>query len=314
MPPGPVRDWLLAGDPSIRWQTLRDLSHATPAAIRRERARVAREGWGAGLLAVQDPDGQWGGGLYTPKWVSTTYTLVLLRSLGLAPAHPQTVRGATLLLDRGFWRDGGINFFTRSHPYSETCVSGMVLGVLCWAGVDDSRVDSLAAHLIAQQMKDGGWNCRATPGYGGNATHGSFHTTITALEALLEYARFRPGRARESRAAQARGREFLLAHRLFRSHRTGRIVKSEMLRFVFPPRWHYDVLRGLDYFQDAAAPHDPRLADAIAVVEQRPRDDGRWIAYQGYPGKTFFDLEPAGQPSRCNTLRALRVLKWWQSQ
>jgi hypothetical protein len=175
-------------------------------------------------------------------------------------------------------------------------------------------VDSLAAHLIARQMRDGGWNCRATPGYGGNATHGSFHTTIIALEALLEYERFRPCRARESRQAQSRGREFLLVHSLFRSHRTGRIVKPEMLRFVFPPRWHYDVLRGLDHFQDAAAPRDPRLAAAIAVVEERRQDDGRWRANRGYPGKTFFDLEPAGQPSRWNTLRALRVLKWWRRQ
>jgi hypothetical protein len=314
MPPDAVLDWLLAGDPSIRWQTLRGLLRATPAAVRRERARVARDGWGARLLSLQDPDGRWGAGIYNPKWISTTYTLVLLRSLGLAPGHPQTVRAATLLLDTGFWRDGGINFFPRAYQLSETCVSGMVLAVLCWAGVDDPRVDSLAVHVIAQQMADGGWNCRATPGYGGNATHGSFHTTITALEALLEYARFRPGRAADSLAAQSRGREFLLLHRLFRSHRTGKTVKPEMLRFVFPPRWHYDVLRGLDYFQDAAAPRDPRLADAIAVVEKRRQDDGRWQASKGYSGKTFFDLEPAGQPSRWNTLRALRVLQWWRCQ
>jgi hypothetical protein len=313
MSPDPVRDWLLAGDPAIRWQTLRDLGHATPAAVRRERARVAREGWGARLLALQDPEGLWGGGLYNPKWISTTYTLLLLRSLGLAAGHPQAVRGATLLLERGFWRDGGINFFPRSYQHSETCISGMALAVLCWAGVDDPRVDSLAAHLIARQMKDGGWNCRAMPGYAG-ATHGSFHTTITALEALLEYDRFRPGRALDSREAQSRGREFLLVHRLFRSHRTGRIVKPEMLRFVFPPRWHYDVLRGLDHFQDAAAPRDPRLGEATAVVERRRRDDGRWNANTGYRGKTFFDLEPAGQPSRWNTLRALRVLNWWSRQ
>ncbi len=311
MPPDQIHDWLLSGDPAIRWQTLRDLGHATPAAIRRERARVVREGWGARLLAFQDADGQWAGGLYNPNWISTTYTLVLLCSLGVAPGHPQTLRGATLLLDRGFWRDGGINFFSRAHPNSETCVSGMVLAVLCWAGVDDPRVDTLAAHLIAQQMKDGGWNCQAMPGYRGNATHGSFHTTIIALEALLEYERFRPARAREARAAQSRGLEFLLVHRLFRSHGTGRIVKPEMLRFVFPARWQYDVLRGLDHFQDAGAPRDTRLADAFAVVEKRRQKDRRWAAYRGYPGKTFFDLERAGEPGRWNTLRALRVLNWW---
>jgi len=185
MPPDPVLDWLLAGDPSVRWQTLRDLRCAAASTVRRERGRVAGEGWGARLLGLQDGDGQWGGGLYNPKWISTTYTLVLLRSLGLAPGHPKAARAATLLLTAGFWRDGGINLFPRSQPRSETCISGMALAVLCWAGVDDARVDALAAHLLARQMPDGGWNCRAMPGQGG-ATHGSFHTTIIALEALLE--------------------------------------------------------------------------------------------------------------------------------
>lgn len=310
MPRDPVLDWLLAGDPSIRWQALRELRDAAASTVRRERARVARERWGARILSLQDPDGRWGRGIYNPKWISTTYTLVLLRSLGLASHHPQALRGATLLLDTGFWRDGGINFFRDRYSRSETCISGMVLAVLCWAGVDDPRVDSLAANLIAQQMPDGGWNCQSTPGYG-HATHGSFHTTITALEALLEYGRFRPQHAPEAIDAQLRGREFLLIHRLFRSHRTGAIVKPEMLRFVFPARWHYDVLRGLNYFQDAAVPRDPRFADAIALVEKRRLKDGRWMASRGYPGRTFFDLELAGEPSRWNTLRALRVLKWW---
>jgi hypothetical protein len=291
-----VLDWLLAGDPSIRWQTLRDLRQSSAIAVRRERARVARHGWGARLLALQDEEGKWGGGLYTPKWISTTYTLVLLRSLGLASGHPQAVRGARLLLDSGFWNDGGINFNPRRQTRSETCISGMVLAVLSSAGVDDPRVDSLAAHLLARQMDDGGWNCRFAPGHGG-ATHGSFHTTITALEALLEFERFRPRRAVEARQAGSRGREFLLRHRLFRSHRTGAIVKPEMLRFVFPPRWHYDVLRGLDYFQDAAAARDPRLADAIGVVERRRREDGRWVAAKGYPGRTFSSWRPPASPA-----------------
>jgi hypothetical protein len=173
-------------------------------------------------------------------------------------------------------------------------------------------VDRLAAHVIEQQMADGGWNCRAMPGYGG-ATHGSSHTTISALEALLAYQRLRPTRAAAARQAQARGREFLLVHRLFRSHRTGEVSKAEFLRFAFPPRWHYDVLRGLDWFRDANAPRDDRLSDAIAVVEERRRPDGRWLLPRGFPGKVFFDLETAGEPSRWNTLRALRVLRWWKN-
>jgi hypothetical protein len=312
MPTDPVLQWLLEGDPAIRWQALRDLKGAAERTVRREQRRVAKEGWGARLLALQDANGRWAGGIYNPKWTSTTYTMVLLRSLGLAPGHPQAMRACQVLLDAGFWHDGGINFWQRRYKRSETCVSGMLLAVFCWFGMDDPRVDRLAEHVVAQQMADGGWNCRAMPGYG-RATHGSFHTTISALEGLLEYERFR--KSRVAREAQARGREFLLAHRLFRSHRTGNIVKHEMTRFSFPPRWHYDVLRGLDYFWECGAgPRghpDKRLEEAIALVKSRRKDDGRWVLQNRYPGKTFFELENPGEPSRWNTLRALRVLRWW---
>jgi hypothetical protein len=186
----------------------------------------------------------------------------------------------------------------------------MTLAVLGWFGLDDPRVDRLAEHVAEQQMPDGGWNCRAMPGYGG-ASHGSFHTTISALEGLLEYERFRG--TVDTRPASARGREFLLAHRLFRSHRTGAVAKSEFTRFAFPPRWHYDALRGLDYFRECGAPKNERLADAIALVESRRQPDGRWLLPKGYPGKTFFEMETPGEPSRWNTLRALRVLRWYSS-
>jgi len=303
--------WLLKGDPAIRWQVLRDLKGAAAPTVRREQRRVANEGWGARLLARQDPEGRWGGGIYTPKWTSTTYTLVLMRGLGLPARHPSAIRGCRVLLDEGFWKDAGINFWRRTYDRSETCVSSMVLAVASWFRLDDPRVDLLAGHVLEQQMADGGWNCRATPGYGG-ATHGSFHTTISALEGLLEYQRFRPALAQRAGQAQSRGREFLLAHRLFRSHRTGKVVKSEMTRFSYPPHWHYDVLRGLDYFASAGAPWDPRLIEAMCILKQRQHPDGRWLLQNEYPGRTFFRMEITGRPSRWNTLRALRVLKWWE--
>jgi hypothetical protein len=261
---------------------------------------------------MQDPDGRWASGIYTPKWTSTTYTMVLLRSFGLQAKHPQAIRACQVLMDMGFWNDGGINFWTRYHKRSETCVSSMVLAVTCWFRFEDARVDQLAEHVIAQQMADGGWNCRAMPGYG-KATHGSFHTTISALEALLEYEHFRPTKAHAAQKAQARGREFLLTHRLFRSHRTGRVVKAEITRFSYPPRWHYDVLRGLDYFRDAGAGPDPRLEDGLRLLEQRRGADGRWLLQNEYRGRTFFRLESVGLPSRWNTLRALRVLRWYNN-
>ncbi|MBZ5582261.1 MAG: hypothetical protein LAQ30_08670 [Acidobacteriia bacterium] len=303
-----VVDWLLGGDPSIRWQVLRDLRDAAERTVERERKRVAETGWGARLLGMQRPDGRWTRGIYTPKWTSTTYTMVLLRSLGLPPRHPRAMRACRLLLDEGCWTDGGINYWRRSHQRSETCVSGMILAVACWFGLDDPRVDRLAGHVMEQQMPDGGWNCRAMPGYG-HATHGSFHTTISCLEGLMEYERFRGA----SGTCAARGREFLLVHRLFRSHRTGKVAKPEFTRFSFPPRWHYDVLRGLDYFRECGAGRDPRLEDAIALVRRRQTPDGRWLLQNRYPGETFFEMEEPGEPSRWNTLRALRVLRWWAS-
>jgi hypothetical protein len=163
--------------------------------------------------------------------------------------------------------------------------------------------------VAAQQMSDGGWNCRAMQGYGG-ATHASFHTTISALEGLMEYERFRKSGA--VCEAQARGREFLLVHQLFRSHRTGNIVKHAMTCFSFPPWWRYDVLRGLDYLRECGARRDTRLEEAIMLVQARRKDDGRWLLQNRYPGRTFFELENLGEPSRWNTLRALRVLGWWE--
>jgi hypothetical protein len=307
-----VLPWLLEGDPAIRWQALQDLHGAAKRTVRREQGRVATEGWGARLLELQDPDGRWARGIYNPKWTSTTYTMLLLRSFGLAPRHPQALRACQVLLDTGFWQDGGINFYAKQYQSSETCISSMVLAILCWFQFDDPRVDRLAEHVMAQQMADGGWNCRATPGYGG-ATHGSFHTTISALEGLLEYQRFRSDKAGAACPAQARGREFLLVHRLFRSHRTGEVVKAIMTRLSFPPHWRYDILRGLDYFRSSGAARDERLAGAIGLLEKKRTPDGLWLLENTYPGKTFFALETGRQPSRWNSLRALRVLRWWRT-
>jgi hypothetical protein len=299
----------LEGDPAIRWQALRDLRGAPERTVHREQLRVAAQGWGLRLLKLQNHDGRWAGGVYNPKWTSTTYTMLLLRSLGLAPRHPQARRACQVLLDTGFWRDGGINFYPRWQKRSETCISSMVLALACWFQCDDPRVDRLADHVIAQQMTDGGWNCRHMPGYGG-ATHASFHTTISALEGLLEFERFRPDRAHAACQAQARGREFLLIHRLFRSHRTGKVVKAAMTQLAFPPQWYYDILRGLDYFRACGAAHDERLADAVTLLEKKRTAEGVWLLENAHPGKTFFAMEAKGQPSRWNTLRAMRVLRW----
>jgi hypothetical protein len=252
------------------------------------------------------------------------------------------LQGCRLLLERGFYRDGGINF-SPSYHHSETCITGMVLALTAYFRLEDERVHSLAVHLLQQQLPDGGWNCQS---YRGD-THSSFHTTISALEGLEEYRKWpAPGVRRqgaggegigereagaEIEAAQARGGDFLLRHRLFRSHRTGEVFDARMLRFAFPPRWRYDVLRGLEYFSRAGAVNegdqgegergkgkrgkrDERFEDAIELVKKKRRKDGRWALARGMTGRVFFELEAAGEPSRWNTLRALRVLKWWEAR
>ena len=309
--------WLLDGDRAIRWQTMRDLTGATERKVERERRLVSREGWGARLLAKQGVRGRWAAGrasdsgLYSPKWISTTYTLLTLRELGLPPTNLKVRRACRSLLDQGLQPDGGINYGTwaRWVRRGETCVTGMVLSILAYFRCADERVNTLADHLLGQQMPDGGWNCQRSSG----ATHASVHTTINVLEGLHQYELNRGRRTRAIRAAQHRGREFLLVHRLFRSHRTGEVIKPAFTRFAFPPRWHYDVLRALDYFQAVDAPADARLVDAIDIVREHQRDDGRWSLESRYPGKTYFEMERVGRPSRWNTLRALRVLRWWDA-
>jgi hypothetical protein len=308
-------EWLLSGDPAIRWQVLQDLIGAPRRAAERERMRISREGWGARLLAEQDREGTWAGGqssdggLYSPKWTSTTYTMLMLRDFGLAPNNRQVRKACKLLLDDGIRRDGGINYgiWAKWREQSETCVTGMVLSILSYFEYEDARLHQVAGHLLNEQMPDGGWNCRRSSG----ATHASVHTTISVLEGLRHYERHCGRGIHALRTAQRRGREFLLAHRLFRSHRTGEIIKPAFIKFSFPPRWHYDILRALDYFQAANAPRDKRLTDAIEIVHRSRRPDGRWPLQSRYRGKTYFELERLGAASRWNTLRALRVLKWW---
>ncbi len=304
-----ILDWLLDGDPAVRWQVHQDLLRSSPETVRAERARVAKEGWGAALLTEQDPEGTWAGKLYSPKWISTTYTMLLLWRLGLPADHAQAHRACRMLLELGFNHDGGINVHA-TYNHSETCVTGMVLSILSHFRYADERVDELARHLLGQQMPDGGWNCQSYQG----DTHSSFHTTISVLEGLWEYEQHQPENLLEIQEAQRLGRAFLLAHQLYRSDRTGQVVHPPMTRFSFPPRWRYDVLRALDYFQRSGAGRDERLEDPIDLLNRKRKKDGRWVLQNRHPGRTYFEMERVGQPSRWNTLRALRVLKWWHKE
>jgi hypothetical protein len=300
-------DWLLAGDPSVVWQAKRDLLDETPADWEPARHLISHEGWGRQFLVAQDPTGTWGGGLYQPKWTSTHYTLLILRRLGLDPDSEAAIAGCRRLLDDADWVDGGVSYWS-SRLLAEKCVNGMVLSITSYFDVGDDRADDIAGYLVGGALADGGWNCRD---HEGGTTHSSFHTTISVLEGLLEWKR-RTGR-RDADAAMAAAREFMLEHRMLRSHTTGEVINDGWTEFAFPPRWHYDILRGLEHLRDAGVEPDPRAEEAVGIVEERRRKDGRWPIGPRYSGDIFFRMETGTEGGRWNTLRALRVLRWWES-
>ncbi|MFD2079021.1 hypothetical protein SAMN05421678_102286 [Actinopolymorpha cephalotaxi] len=307
----PPIDWLLDSDPAIRWQVMRDLTDAPDGAVAAERARVASEGWGAQLLAARDPDGQWMGGACFPgrggppaegsqPWTSTLPAMMELYDFGLDPTTEAAREMTSQVAANCRWEYDGAPFFDGE---VEPCINGRTVTLGAYFGADVSKV---VARLLADQLADGGWNCWTENG----ATVSSFHSTICVLEGLLEYERARGGTP-ETRAARRGGEEYLLDRSLFRRRSTGEVADDAWLTFSFPTRWHYDVLRGLEYFR-AAGVRDPRLGEAIEVVRSKRRDDGTWLLENTHPGAVHFRFEGGdGRPSRWNTLRASRVLDWW---
>jgi hypothetical protein len=325
--------WLLDSDPAISWQAMRDLTDASPAAIAAMRARVAHEGIGAQILAAQASDGSWRRD-GAPVWLPTLFTLLLLRATGVDRADP-AVESAVARLEANYrWNDypgcwdlrppefgpvptdrsfgcrpGGNPLFEGE---DEPCINGGVLALGAYFGRPN---ESLARRLVGEQLGDGGWNCEAP-----KSKRSSFHTTICVLEGLLAYERavesapqvvpqVVPGLA----AARRRGEEYLLQRALFRRLSTGEVAHPAFLKFAFPPRYHYDVLRALDYLRDAGHPPETRVGDALHLVEGSRQADGRWLLDNSYIEALAVPFsESAGNPSRWNTLRALRVLRGYR--
>jgi len=305
-----VINWLMKGDIAIRWQTMRDILAATKAQWQAERRKLTDSGWVSRFLSLQDAKGTWGGGTYSPKWTSTVYTLLQLRDLGLSRDCAAAQLGAKIVLNEQLGEEGTDRFCEHLKCW-DLCIIGMILNLSVYFRICDSRIEALVTHLLEYQMKDGGWNCRYKRQ--GGAVHSSFHTTFNVLDGLRTCVECNHTQLREQiEAAESRALEFMLRHKLFFSDRTNQVIDRKFTSFSYPFRWHYDVLRGLDYFQRIDARRDERLGEAIALLLKKRRKDGTWPVQNRHPGKTFFEMEKIGGPSRWNTLRALRVLQWWQ--
>lgn len=312
-----VLDWLLDSDPAIRWQGLRDLTDAPPEMIAAERARTASEGWGARLLSLQGEDGQWAGGACFPAdasgwrglnqgqpWTATLPTLQLLHDFGVDPLSDRVKLAVQRVRNSCRWEHAGQPFFDGE---VEPCINGRTVTLGVYFG---ENVDALVERLVGEQLADGGWNCEAENG----SVRSSFATTINVLEGLLAHERGRGG-THESIAARRRGEEYLLERKLLRRKSTGEIVDPSWLQPSFPVRWHYDILRALEYFRSAGTTPDQRLEEAIEFLRSKQQTDGTWPLENTHRGRVHFELEEGdNKPSRWNTLRALRVLRWYEER
>ena len=307
-------DYLLAGDPAIRWQVLRDLTDAPESEVAAERALVGVEGWGARLLAEQADDGRWDGGTYRPgwadesrpffdAWTATHFALQQLWEFGLDPASSQAQRALTLVRENVRWENEGQPYFDGE---VEPCINGVALAVGSYFG---ERVDPIVATILGQRLADGGWNCWAEDA----AAVSSFHSTICVLDGLREWEAATGG-SDESRAARVAAEEYLLERGLYRRKATGQPADLRMTMLSYPVRWFHDILRGLDHFR-LVDRRDPRLSDAIGLLRGKADANGLFPYENAHQGPQLFELEreAEGFPSRWVTLRALRVLRWWDA-
>jgi hypothetical protein len=301
--------WLLDSDPAIRWQVMKYLADESPDTIAAERSRIATEGWGAQLLARQSPSGKWGAPDEDRGLLITLYAVVVLKDLGLDPDSKPARKmiGRVKRLVFKWYKDRPF-----LHGETEPCINGRILGVGAYFKEPN---DALAKQLLSEQLEDGGWNCEAQEESPKRpkSRRSSFHTTICVLEGLLDYERAK-GKSAAVTKARKRAENYLLERGMFRSLRTGEIIDKRWLRFSFPTFWHYDVLRGLDYLRDAGVKPDSRIAEAIETVIERRHQNGRWPLNHLYAERIPLEMETeVGSASRWNTLRALRVLRWYNS-
>lgn len=296
---------MLTGDVSIQYQVYRDLLGKERKDLQK---RIATEGWGKRFLSKRKSHGHWGRGFYQPKWISSPYTLLDLKNLRIDPVAPQILETIHKIVQEEKSADGGVNP-GKTIQNSDVCINGMFMNYACYFGLDESLLRSIVDFILSQTMSDGGFNCRLNRI---GAVHSSLHTTLSILEGIHEYDRNGyTYRLRELRDAEKSSREFILMHQLYISDRTGEIIHPSFLRMPYPSRWKYDILHALDYFQSSRVKWDERMRPAINFLLSKRSANLTWRLNAGHSGQTHFEMESAGKPSRWNTLRAMRVLKWY---
>lgn len=295
--------WLLEGDVSIQYQTYRDLLGIDKDDLQK---KIAYNGWGKVYLSKRNPEGHWGLRFYQPKWISTHYTLLDLRNLNLNPGNEIVQETINMILDSSKAKDGGIQLGPSTMEYSDICVNGMFLNYASYFKIKKEKIISLVDNILNEIMPDGGFNCITARN---GSKHSSLHTTLSVLEGLNEFLKAGHSyRINEIQNAKDSGEEFILAHQLFMSDKTGEVINKDFLKLTYPGRWKYDILRALDYFRYSDRKWDNRMESALNVIIKKRRTDGRWNLQAAYPGKVHVKMEDAGKPSRWNTLRSLRVL------
>jgi hypothetical protein len=303
-----ILSWLLTGDVSIQYQVYKDLLNTFKPILQK---RITSEGWGSQLLSFRKPDGYWGKSFYQPKWTSTHYTLLDLKNLNPLPGNKKVQETLIKILKAEKGNDGGILPIGNTRR-CDVCVNGMFLNYACYFHAKEEDLKSVVDFVLNEKMGDGGFNCHSnTKG----AIHSSLHTTLSVLEGILQYERNGyTHRLGELKLAQQESHEFVLLHKLFRSDKTGNIIKLQFLALHYPCRWYYDILKALDYFQSAKMKYDNRMDDALEVLLNKRTGEGLWKLASHHPGQSYFEMEQAGKPSRWNTLRALRVLKHFNKE
>jgi hypothetical protein len=295
--------WLLDSDVAIQYQVYRDLLDIERPDLQ---ARISREGWGARFLSYRTNSGHWGRGFYQPKWTSSHYTLLDLKNLAISPNVKEIKETIAKIIHDHKERDGGINPAI-STDKSDVCVNGMFLNYASYFETPQQELKTIVDFIISQQLPDGGFNCESNIR---GAKHSSLHSTISLMEGINEYARNNyKYRVDALYKIEAEAREFMLQHKLYKSDKTGELIDPKMLMLSWPSRWRYDILRALDFFHYSGKKFDIRMDDALNVLLKKQRKDGTWPLQAKHPGQTHFNMEPDGQPSKWNTLRALRVLK-----